>query len=269
MTVRIVNHREKMAIVREVCLAASGKPNVFSPDLIFELRRVLETAEREEQVAAIVLSHEGKVFCAGTDLTHLLSLKDDAEPLRAFLTSLVALLRAVERCGKPTIAALDGAAVGGGFELALACDLRVMSPVAWARLPEVSFGTVPGGGGVQSLTRLIGRARALDLVLMGPVLSAQECQSLGLARVAEQSSAREQALAIARKLAARSMHAMRLAKALILASEYDDRQTLDRMAVDAMVDTLMGPEGREGLRSISEKREPDFISVRGGADAGQ
>lgn len=269
MTIHTTDHLEKTAVVREICLAAARRANACSPTLISDLGRAVADAERAPEVAAIVLSHQGKVFCAGTDLGHLHSIKEDREALRGFLASLVALLRALEHCRKPTIAALDGPAVGGGFELALACDLRVMAPKTWARLPEVGFGTLPGGGGVQALTRFVGRARALDLVLAGSVLSAQECETLGLARLAGQGTARQHAIETGRKLAARSSHAMRLAKQLILASEREDAETLDRLAVDGMVDTLLGAEGREGLQSLSEKREPDFIGVRARAHAAQ
>jgi methylglutaconyl-CoA hydratase len=262
-TIRISDHAVGGAVVRELCLAAERGPNVFSGQMIASLARALDEAERQETVAALIFSHTGKAFCAGTDLSELVALQDDQSALRAFLASLIQLLRSIERCRVPTIAAIEGAAVGGGFELALACDLRIMSASAWAALPETGLGTIPGGGGVQSLSRFIGRARTLSIVLTGMRLSAQECADLGLAQLATQGAAREQAIELGYKLAKGASRALSAAKAIILASETATTAELDRMALDAMIATLTSPEGSEGLQSVAQRRKPDFLTARG------
>lgn len=260
--IKITDHPGESGTVRDICLSMKQGPNRFSRAMIAALQSALEEAERSDEVTALVISHGGKAFCAGTDLSELAGLHADAQALRGFLGGLVSFLRAVERSPKPTVAAIDGAAVGGGFELALACDFRVMSGSAWAALPETGLGTIPGGGGVQTLSRFLGRARTLDLVLTGRRLSAEECACLGLALRVE-GSARDAALELARKLSDRSLHALAVAKEIILKCETTSDDDLDRMAIDGMVETLCGPEGVEGLRAIAERREPEFHRVRG------
>lgn len=262
-TMKLLDHRQDGAVVREIRLAAPKGPNVFSRALIASLSRALDDAVAAPAVAALVISHEGRAFCAGTDLAELLDLHREPASLRAFLASLVQLLRAVEGCRIPTIAAVDGAAVGGGFELALACDIRIMAPAAWIALPETGLGTIPGGGGVQALTRFVGRSRALDMILTGRRLSAADCADAGLARLAGGGSAREDALDLARRLAQGPAHALSAAKAIVLGSETMAAEELDRMALEGMVATLTGPEGTEGLRAVAGKRAPDFIRARG------
>ncbi|MBO0814214.1 MAG: enoyl-CoA hydratase/isomerase family protein, partial [Actinobacteria bacterium] len=162
-------------VIRVITLQDQDRRNTFTPDMIASLGEEIARAERDEQVGAVVLTHTGRVFCAGTDLNHLVSIAGDAARARAFLTELVGLIRRLERLPKFTVAAIEGPAVGGGFELALACDVRVLGADAWVRLPEVTLGAVPGGGGVQRLTRFAGRGRTARAVLLAERLGARAC----------------------------------------------------------------------------------------------
>jgi len=249
-------------VIRVVTLDDAERRNALTPALVAELGRIVDEVNATPEIGALVLSHGGTVFCAGTDVAYLSSIIDDAEASRAFLASLVALFGEIERCRKMTVAAIEGAAVGGGFEMALACDLRVFGAEAWVRLPEILLGTIPGGGGVQRLTRFIGRGETNAMVLIGEKVDAERCQTLGLARLAPAGEALEAALELAKLAVARSRVAVAEAKALIRAAEDLPLDRLDDMAVESMITTLFCPEGREGIRAMLERTSPDFAAAR-------
>ena len=254
-------------LVREITLRSDGRPVAFTAGLVAALAEAFDEAEADGRVGAIVLGHEGRAFCAGSDLNTLVDCGADRDRFEAFLAPMMALFRRIDRCTLPTVAAIEGAAVGGGFELALSCDLRIMGAKAWVALPETGFGTLPGGGGLQRLTHFIGRGRTLDLVLTGDRLSAEECARLGLARAVEAGSARNEALALAARLAGGARQALALAKTTIRNVSEKTADELEAMALAAMLDTLTGAEGQEGLRAIAEKRAPNFVAARGKPNA--
>lgn len=251
--------------IRVLTLTGEARRNALTPGLVARLRAEVEAADAEREVGALVLTHAGRAFCAGSDLRVLQSIAGDEGALRGFLTDIVDLFARIETARTCTIAAVEGAAVGGGFELALACDLRVFGAGARVALPETGFGALPGGGGVQRLARFVGRGRAMDLVLQGETLTAEEGAALGLGRTAPAGEARAVALELARKVTSGSRYAVAEAKRLILASE--PVQDVDPASVEAMVAALLGPEGREGLAALADKRAPDFAAARAGRSA--
>lgn len=245
-------------VARVVRLIDTARRNALTEGMLDELESVLDAIERDPELAVLVLSHEGPTFCAGTDLAVLEGTRDDEEALRRFLGRIVRLFRRIERIGIPSIAAIDGVAVGGGFELALACDLRVFGDDAWVSLPEVTLGAVPGGGGAHRLPRLIGRARTLEIVLTGERLTAARCAELGLCRPLSGTPALAQALELASRLSVHSGPGMAAIKGLVLDSEELPPERADAVAVDAMVGRLLAPDGREGLAAIRGRRPPVF-----------
>lgn len=266
--IRVLDHGQRSGdLVREITLRSDGRPVAFSAGLVAALAKAFADAEADDRIGAVVLGHEGRAFCAGSDLGTLVDCGADRDRLSAFLAPMMALFRRIDRCPLPTVAAIEGAAVGGGFELALACDLRVMGGKAWIALPETGFGTLPGGGGLQRLTHYIGRGRTLDLVLTGDRLSAEDCVRLGLARTVEAGSARAQALALAARLAGGARQALALAKTIIRDVSETSADDLEDRALAAMLDTLTGAEGQEGLRAIAERRAPNFGAARGKPNA--
>lgn len=254
-------------VVRVVTLDDATRRNALTPELVAELGRIVAEVNDTPDIGALVLTHSGSVFCAGTDVEHLTGILGDAGETRRFLSSLVGFFAELERCKKMTIAAIEGAAVGGGFEMALACDLRVLGADAWIRLPEILLGTIPGGGGVQRLARFVGRGEASAMVLLGEKMDADRCETLSLARKAPASQALETAIDLAKLAVARSRAAVLEAKELIRACDEQPLEVLDEMAVEAMVRTLFGPEGREGIRAMRERNSPDFASARRSGDA--
>lgn len=254
-------------LVRVVTLTDTERRNALTPEVVAGLGRIVAEINEKPEIGALLLTHEGRAFCAGTDISYLSSIIDDEDATRRFLASLVGFLGALERCNKMTIAAIEGAAVGGGFEMALACDLRILGNDAWVRLPEILLGTIPGGGGVQRLTRFIGRGEASAMVLLGERLDAQRCEALGLARRVATGEAAKTGLELAKLATARSRLAVAEAKKLIRAAEELPLADLDNLAVDSMVRTLFCPEGREGIRAMREQRSPDFAAARRNGNA--
>ena len=249
-------------VIRVITLQDQDRRNAFTPGMVASLGEEIARAEQDEQIGAVVLTHTGRVFCAGTDLNHLISIAGDPARARGFLTDLVGLIRRLEKLPKFTVAAIEGPAVGGGLELALACDVRVLGADAWVRLPEVTLGAVPGGGGVQRLTRFIGRGCTLHTVLLAERLDAHACASLGLAKVVEAGAALNTAIEMATTASGHARIAMASAKRIIQLAEDLALEDLDATAVDAMVEALGSPEGVEGLSAVRERRRPAFKDAR-------
>jgi enoyl-CoA hydratase len=222
--------------------------------LLAELRR----AEANRRLRCVVVMGAGKrAFCAGADLKERARMSD-AE-VHGFHRDLRAALSGIEASPKVFLAAINGAALGGGLELALACDLRVMSAAAEAGLPEVGLGIIPGGGATQRLARAIGVARAKDLILTARRIDAIEALAYGLVtRAAPAEELREAALEMAREVARNAPVSLRQAKRAIdggfhlplaEALEFENRMYQD----------CLGTKDRlEALKAFAEKRRPSF-----------
>src|SRR5437588_8606447 len=166
--------------VRVLTIEGEARMNVLSRGLVAELAEASRSAAAQESVRAVVITGAGsRAFCAGANLKERRGWSED--DVRRWLGELHAKLREVERCPKPWIAAVNGLALGGGCELALACDLRVMDPAAQIGLTEVRIGIIPGGGGTVRLARLIGLGRARELILTARRVPAEEALQIGLA----------------------------------------------------------------------------------------
>jgi enoyl-CoA hydratase/carnithine racemase len=247
---------ELAGAVATVTLARPEAGNALSTALAEALAGAFEGLGPGAQARAVVLAGAGgRVFCAGADLRERHGF-DDADWLaqrevfrRAFA--------AVRRCPLPTVAAVDGAAFGGGAELALSCDLVVAGDGAGLALPETGLGLIPGGGGTQLVTRRAGRGVAMDLVLTGRRVGAEEAMRLGLVdRLVPAGKALPAALELAAEIAARSPGATLLAKAAVDAGAgltlEDGIEVEDR----AWRQAAMGADRREGVSAWNERRPP-------------
>lgn len=257
--ISIVDEALERGVARIIRLVDVERRNAISFEMLYELESaVARLEEGDGEIVALVLAHDGRAFCAGTDLSTLSSVADDEEGSRELLGRIVALFDRIERLPLPTIAAIDGVAVGGGFELALACDFRIMQPDSWVSLPEVTLGAVPGGGGAHRLHRFVGRGRALDLALTGRRLDAAGCEVLGLCRIDTGGDSTAGALTLAAELSANSSRAMAETKRLLLDSETLDASETAAAAVDAMIAAVRSEDGRIGLDAIRRQARPDF-----------
>ena len=156
--------------------------NAWDVDQLDRFEHALGALRRDEDVAVVVVRGAGRHFSAGADIAMMTATLDagDPGPLNAFSVRFQGLFLEWEELEVPTIAVLHGAATGGGLELALACDLRIAAEEARLALPEVRLGLLPAGGGTQRLTRLIGRGRALRLMLTGELVDGREAEHLGI-----------------------------------------------------------------------------------------
>jgi enoyl-CoA hydratase/carnithine racemase len=213
-------------------------------------------ADRDVRATVVTSSHE-RAFCVGADLKERNSLSD-AELVRQRPLARGAYTGVLE-LAMPTIAAVHGFALGGGFELALSCDLIVADGTAVVGLPEVSVGVIPGGGGTQLLPRRVGAARAAELIFTARRLAAAEAAGLGLVDVlVEAGQDREEALALAARIAANSPVGLRAAKrALRLGHGLDLRAGLE-VEDAAWRSVAFSGDRAEGVAAFNEKRTPEW-----------
>jgi enoyl-CoA hydratase/carnithine racemase len=234
--------------------------NLITGELLQELSAVLDVlaAAPPSEVRAVVVTGSGeRAFSAGSHVGVFEAQRGPDGRARHELESGVA--RQLADLPMPTIAAIEGNALGGGLELALCCDLRVASERARLGLPEVRLAVTPGAGGTQRLPRVVGPARARELILTGRVLTAAEAERIGLvSEVVPVGSAVTRATAIAEEIAARGPLAVREAKRLVgLATEVDIEAGL-AAELDASDRVFASEDMLEGARSFFEHREPDY-----------
>ena len=239
-----------------IVLLDGGPVNVLTPELLRAFTDALDEFEASEARALVVGSEIPGVFASGGDVE--LVARTDAT---GFVTYMHALREAVDRLAaleRPTIAALEGAALGGGLELALACTLRVAGDAAKLALPQVKLGTIPAAGGTQRLPRMIGHGKALDLLVTGRTVDASEAYAIGLVdRLVPAGDALTAAIELAREIAVASLPAIDAVRRAAAASS---RSFPDGMAVEAREALALFERGeaREGFDAFLQHRPPNF-----------
>jgi enoyl-CoA hydratase/carnithine racemase len=235
-----------------------ARRNSISMAMLRGLNALLERAAENRQLRCVVVTGAGeRAFCAGADLKERATMK--TEDVHAFHGGLRVALRGIETAPQVFVAALNGAALGGGLELALACDLRVAAEHAELGLPEVGLGIIPGGGGTQRLPRAIGVARAKDLVLTARRIGAAEALAWGLvSRVVPAAALRAAALEAAALVARNAPVSLRQAKRAIddgLHLPLEEALDLENELYQACIGTK---DREEALRAFAERRSPVF-----------
>lgn len=227
------------------------KMNAIDEQLHLEVRAAATEAGEREDVRAVVIYGGERVFAAGADIKAMSQL--DAEGMKAWGKELQDSFRFVARVPKPVIAAVTGYALGGGYELALCADFRVLGTKAKIGQPEIQLGVIPGAGGTQRLARLVGPAKAKDLVFTGRHVGAEEALEIGLAdAVVPDAEVYETALAMARKFAAGPPLALAAAKRAIdegLELPIDEALTLETRLFAELFDT---EDQKTGMSSFLE-----------------
>lgn len=231
--------------------------NALARPVSLELSEAARLVGADDAVRAVVVWGGERVFAAGADIKVMVDF--GPEEIAEDVGALERACRDLEAVPKPVIAAIDGVALGGGLELALACDLRVAASGARLGLPEIRLGIMPGAGGTQRLPRLIGLARARDLVLSGRHVEAEEALAIGLVdSVASGETAYADALREARRFAGGPTVAYAAAKrALAAAGDLELERGLE-VERDAFVPLFATHDQREGMLAFLEKREPRF-----------
>lgn len=241
--------------VTQLTLNRPDARNALSLELRAQLTRALSDCATDDTVRAVVLTGGDQIFAAGADLREMAATR----PRDMLLRNIESHWRAVAQFPKPLIAAVNGLALGGGFELALHADIILASRGAKFALPEVTLGLMPGGGGTQRLIRAVGKARAMRLLMTGDRLDAQEAFSSGvISEIVEDSSAIPAAIALAARIAKLPPISQRLIKEVTLAgvdAPLDTGLALERRAVQILFDT---DDLQEGIAAFFDKREPVF-----------
>jgi enoyl-CoA hydratase/carnithine racemase len=232
--------------------------NLVTVELTRKLDRALAAIEADREVRCVIVTGTGeRAFCAGSDVKEFESLQGRVGDGKLLLEK--AVYRRLARSSVPTIAAIQADALGGGLELALCCDLRVADERSKLGLPEVRLGVMPGSGGTQRLPRIVGIAKAKELILMGEIISASEAAAINLVnRVAAAGQALDQAMTMAETIAARGPVAVREAKqALDAAGDMPLDEGLAR-ELDASERIFASQDMLEGAHAFFEKRPPRF-----------
>lgn len=250
-----IEHSDGIAVI---VVQRPDKLNALNDDTVAELRRAFHGLGQDGDVGGIIVTGAGeKAFVAGADIAELARLR----PLDAVTTSRRGqdTFRLIEQLRKPVIAAVNGFALGGGLELALACHLRLASETARFGLPEVKLGIIPGYGGTVRLPRLVGRGRALELILTGEMIDSHEAHRIGLVdRVYPQVELMGAARALLDKILANGPIA--IAFALEAVDRALDTSIEDALALESGSFGLLAAtdDVREGMQAFLEKRAPNF-----------
>lgn len=231
------------------------KRNALATDLLEKVAGALDAAAGEGDVRAVVITGSDRFFAAGADINELASRETGG----ALNDPRPAIWTRIRNFTKPLIAAVEGWSLGAGNELVMCCDLVVAGEGATFGQPETNLGIIPGAGGTAILPRLVGRSRAMQMVLLGTPLTANEARDAGLvAEVVSDGTALATGLALAERIAARAPLAMQQGKALVRAS-FETHQsahlTLERQAFSALFGTA---DKREGTTAFFEKRNPQW-----------
>lgn len=236
-----------------------NRPNVrnsMNQQVLEELRGALDKLREDESVGVLVFTGAGeKAFVAGADIGEL----RERTMLDGLAARLQRLYDEIESFEKPTIAALNGYALGGGCELAMACDVRIASENARFGLPETGLSIIPAAGGTQRLARLVGKGRAIEMILTGRIIEADEAYNIGLvSHVVPQAGLMDAVRETAGQILSKGPLAVRLAKLAIQAGFDADQQT--GLTIERLAQTVLySSEDRlEGTSAFLEKREPEF-----------
>ncbi|MFE8697873.1 enoyl-CoA hydratase/isomerase family protein [Cytobacillus sp. FJAT-53684] len=230
--------------------------NALNLDTLKEIETVLEEWRNNDQVLVVIFRGSGeKSFAAGADIAQL----QKRTMLEALQPNMTAVYRKIEEYEKATIAAINGYALGGGLELALACDIRIAAKHAKLGLPELNLAIIPGAGGTQRLSRLVGKGKAIEMILTGDILTAEKAESIGLiSKAVASDELMAEAKEMADKILKKGPLAVRLAKTVIHQGADIDMGTA--LLLEKFAQTiLMGSEDKyEGTQAFLEKRAPEF-----------
>ncbi len=243
---------------KHIALIELNRPkelNALNRQLMLEIRDTLRELDEDDEVRVIILTGGPKVFAAGADIKQMA----DATAIDMLNIDQFSTWDQIKKTRKPIIAAVSGFALGGGCELAMTCDMIVASETARFGQPEIKIGTMPGAGGTQRLTRAVGKVMAMELVLTGKFISAEEALNAGLInRIVPVELLMDETLGLAREIAKQSPVAIKLAKEAVnnaFNSTLDEGLLFERKNFYL---TFASKDQKEGMAAFIEKRNPEF-----------
>ncbi len=252
MSLVLVEREEPIAVV---LLNRPDVMNALNDEVMDELARVLAELDDDEAVRCLVLGGSERAFAAGADIDEMA----EADAMDMYEARRIDRWDALRKLRTPLVAAVSGYCLGGGCELAMACDLIVASESARFGQPETGLGIIPGAGGTQRLTRAVGKAKAMDVILSGRFLDAHEAERAGLvARVVVREAWLEEAKRVAREIASKGPVAQRLAKEAVNRAYESTLETGLDFERKALYLAFASEDAKEGLTAFREKREPNF-----------
>lgn len=238
------------------------KLNALDLDCLDQLEKHIEAAEEDDAVHVVLLSGRGRCFSAGADLSVVEAAVADAR-FDAFLRRWHEVFGRLERCSKPTIAAVHGLALAGGFELTQVCDVVVIGDATQVGDQHAKFGLFPGGGSTQRLPRLVGRRAATWMLLSGAAISPERAAALGLANeVVPEADVMARARGLAEDLAERSVAASRAIKEALLRTRDLDLAAGIDVELEIAVAHMSSPDAARGLAAFTSRSTPDFGYTR-------
>lgn len=247
-----IDFQEKVMVVT---LNRPESLNALNKSLIQQLNMALDQAENDTRIGCIVLTGNGKAFAAGADILEMKNLTFSEVVEKDF----IAPWERIARCKKPVIAAVNGFALGGGCEIAMMCDIIYASDSAKFGQPEISIGTMPGAGGTQRLTSLIGKTKAMELCLTGKMIDAHEAERIGLVtRVFPKEQLMEETMTTAHKIASYSQPVIQMIKEAINDVAETPLVSGIRMERRMFQSTFSLEDRHEGMSAFSEKRVANF-----------
>ena len=252
---------EKSGNISTLILNRPDKLNALNLELFDELLLALKVINEDDEVKTLILTGAGRAFCAGADLGMIPNLgKEDFMPkFRRLIQKVQAVTNAIEGLDKPVIGAINGAAIGGGFDIAIACDIRLASEAAVFSEAFIRLGLVPDMGATFRLPRLVGIARAKEIILTGDTISATEAERIGLVNwVVPTNQLMEEAKNWAEKLAAGPPLAIKVAKQLLNNAASTDLHSALADEMVAQCQLITTQDHQEGIKAFLERRLPHF-----------
>jgi len=250
----IVDKAERIGFVK------INRPDVYNAvnlDAIVELERAIQSLREDDDVMVIIITGEGKAFVSGSDISKLVEM--NSMSAREYSQIGQRVLSLIENIEKPVIAAVNGFALGSGCELAMACDMRIASEKAKFGQPEVKLGLIPGHAGTQRLARLVGAAKAKELIFTGEMIDAQEALRIGLVnKIVAPESLLDEAKNLAKRIMEVGPTAVRIAKTVINRGVDANLTTANSYETEAFSILFSTEEAKEGMKAFLEKRRPKW-----------
>lgn len=249
------------SVENQVATVTLNRPpfNPLNKELFSQLYLLMEELEQNKEVRVIIITGSGeKAFAAGADINEMVQL--DFLAMSEMSRVSRKAFEKIESLSKPVIAAINGLALGGGCELALACDFRISSEKGKFALPEINLGIIPGGGGTQRLQRIIGQARAKEMLFFGEMISAAQAYDYGIVnRVVPQEEVLPVAREWALKLAEKPLIAMNMMKTSVNAGANSDLDSALYLETACFNSAFASEDRKEGMKAFAEKRKPNFV----------